>query len=377
MGRCSVNYKKYRAMSIYRTYRPQNFADIAGQEHIKQTLQNEVSGNSLVHAYIFSGPRAVGKTTTARVLTRAINCLNRKAGTSEPCNECDACTAIRDNRTLDVIEIDAASHTGVDNVRDNIISAARVGRAGLAWKVFIIDEVHMLSTSAFNALLKILEEPPSFVLFILATTELHKVPATVVSRCQRFDFKKIAPDAMRTRLERICSLEKKRIDPAVLDAVVRLSNGYLRDAESLLGQVLSLDEKHIDAEKAAIVLPLGSLGLVKKFISSLIAKDAKEALHALDSAIENGVDLGVLCADILEFLRTLLLIKAGVKDIISESENEIQERETLCAPLSEADVLAMLEYLLAAQRDMRYSSLPQLPLEIAIAKMSGIIPTAP
>lgn len=375
MGRGPINCKKYRTMSIYRTYRPQNFADIAGQEHIKQTLQNEVAGNSLVHAYIFSGPRAVGKTTTARVLTRAINCLNRKAGTSEPCNECDACIAIRDNRTLDVIEIDAASHTGVDNVRDNIISAARVGRAGLAWKVFIIDEVHMLSTSAFNALLKILEEPPSFVLFILATTELHKVPATVVSRCQRFDFKKIAPDAMRARLERICSLEKKKVDPAVLDAVVRLSNGYLRDAESLLGQVLSLDEKYIDAEKAVIVLPLGSLGLVKKFVSSLIAKDAKEALHALDSAIESGVDLGVLCADILEFLRTLLLIKAGVSDIISESENEIQEREALCAPLSEADILSMLEYFLAAQRDMRYSSLPQLPLEIAIAKMCGIIST--
>ena len=375
MGRGPINCKKYRTMSIYRTYRPQNFADIAGQEHIKQTLQNEVAGNSLVHAYIFSGPRAVGKTTTARVLTRAINCLNRKAGTSEPCNECDACIAIRDNRTLDVIEIDAASHTGVDNVRDNIISAARVGRAGLAWKVFIIDEVHMLSTSAFNALLKILEEPPSFVLFILATTELHKVPATVVSRCQRFDFKKIAPDAMRARLERICSLEKKKVDPAVLGAVVRLSNGYLRDAESLLGQVLSLDEKYIDAEKAVIVLPLGSLGLVKKFVSSLIAKDAKEALHALDSAIESGVDLGVLCADILEFLRTLLLIKAGVSDIISESENEIQEREALCAPLSEADILSMLEYFLAAQRDMRYSSLPQLPLEIAIAKMCGIIST--
>ncbi|MDO8304135.1 MAG: DNA polymerase III subunit gamma/tau, partial [Sedimentisphaerales bacterium] len=167
-------------MSLYRTYRPQTFAEVAGQEHIKQAIQNEIANDSLVHAYIFSGPRAVGKTTTARILTRAINCLNRKAGESEPCNVCVACVAIHDNKTLDVIEIDAASHTGVDNVRDNIISAARVGRAGLSWKVFIIDEVHMLSTSAFNALLKILEEPPSNVLFILATTELHKVPATVV-----------------------------------------------------------------------------------------------------------------------------------------------------------------------------------------------------
>ncbi|MDP2629948.1 MAG: DNA polymerase III subunit gamma/tau [Candidatus Uhrbacteria bacterium] len=360
-------------MSLYRTYRPVSFADIAGQEHIKQTLQNEIAGDSLVHAYIFSGPRAVGKTTTARVLTRAINCLNRKAGTSEPCNECDACVAIRDNRTLDVIEIDAASNRGIDMVRDNIISAARVGRAGLAWKVFIIDEVHMMTTEAFNALLKVLEEPPSFVMFILATTELHKVPATVVSRCQRFDFKKIAPDAMRVRLERICILEGKKVEQSVLDSIIRLSSGYLRDAESLLGQVLSLDEKNIDVKKAAIVLPLGSLELVKKFIASLIAKDAKGALHALDSAIDGGIDLGVLCADILEFLRTLLLIKAGAQDLVAESENEIQERETLCAPLSEGDILSILEYLLAAQRDMRYSSLPQLPLEIALAKMCGVI----
>ncbi|MBI4599906.1 DNA polymerase III subunit gamma/tau [Candidatus Uhrbacteria bacterium] len=361
-------------MNIYRTYRPRTFAEVAGQEHIKRTLQNEIATGTLVHAYIFSGPRAVGKTTTARLVTRAINCLSRNEGDSEPCNACDACMGILGNKTLDVIEIDAASHTGVDNVRENIISAARVGRAGLMWKVFIIDEVHMLSTSAFSALLKILEEPPSNVLFILATTELHKVPATVVSRCQRFDFKKIPPDAMRARLEHICSLEKKKVDASVLDAIVRLSGGCQRDAESLLDQVLSLDENHIDMEKATRVLPIGSLELVKKFVSSVIGKDAKEALHALDSAIENGIDVGVLCADIVEFLRTALLIKAGAKDLIAESDHEIQERDALCAPVSEAEILALLEYLLAAQRDMRYASLSQLPLEIAIAKMCGVLP---
>lgn len=356
-------------MSLYRTYRPQTFAEVVGQDHIKQALQNEIANATLVHAYMFSGPRAVGKTTTARLLTRAINCLSRKAGESEPCNRCDACIAIHDNKTLDVIEIDAASHTGVDNVRDNIISAARVGRAGLSWKVFIIDEVHMLSTSAFNALLKILEEPPSQVLFILATTELYKVPATVVSRCQRFDFKKIPPDAMRTRLEYLCVLEKKKVDASVLDIIVRLSGGCQRDAESLLGQVLSLDEKSIDAAKAALVLPIGSLELVKKFIAALIGKDAKSAIHTVDEAIEHGIDLGVLCSDLLEFLRTLLLIKAGASDLVSESTNEIEERKALCSSLGEVVILSLIDYLMQAQRDMRFVSLPQLPLEIAIAKV--------
>lgn len=363
-------------MSLYRTYRPQTFAEVAGQDHIKQALQNEIARDEVIHAYIFSGPRAVGKTTTARILTRAINCQSRKAGASEPCNTCDACISIRDNKTLDVIEIDAASHTGVDNVRDNIISAARVGRAGLSWKVFIIDEVHMLSTSAFNALLKILEEPPSNVLFILATTELHKVPATVVSRCQRFDFKKIPPDAMRARLEHLCLLEKKKVDDSVLDTIVRLSGGCQRDAESLLGQILSLDDKKIDVEKASVVLPIGSHEMVKKFLTALIGKDAKTALHALDDAIENGIDLGVLCSDLLEFLRTLLLIKTGASDLVVESAHEIQERTALCRPLSEDDILSLLNHVMAAQRDMRYSSLPQLPLEMAIAKICAVIPNA-
>ncbi|MEK7122515.1 MAG: DNA polymerase III subunit gamma/tau, partial [Patescibacteria group bacterium] len=313
-------------MSLYRKYRPQTFADIAGQEHIKQTLQNALARSEFVHAYLFSGPRAVGKTTTARVLTRAVNCIGRKEGESEPCNQCASCTAILENRALDVIEIDAASYTGVDNVRDTIIASARVGRSGLKTKVFIIDEVHMLSTAAFNALLKTLEEPPSSVLFILATTELHKVPATIVSRCQRFEFKKIPPDAMRARLKMIIKKEKKSVDDEVVSQIIRLADGCQRDAESLLGQVLVFEDDHIGLETARLVLPMGNQALVKKLIGILVGQDISAAMGVVATAEEQGVDLAVFSADVLEYLRTLLLIQSGAPDLVNESESELGER---------------------------------------------------
>jgi DNA polymerase-3 subunit gamma/tau len=247
----------------------------------------------------------------------------------------------------------------------------------LAWKVFIIDEAHMLSTPAFNALLKILEEPPSSVMFILATTELYKVPATVVSRCQRFDFKKIPPDAMRARLEYLCAQEKKSVDAQVLETIVRLSSGCQRDAETLLDQVLSLDEKHITKEKASVVLPMSSLELVKEYVDALIRKDAKRAVYALERAIENGIDLGALCSDILEFSRTLLLIKAGAQDLIQEGAREIEERVALCADTTEQDIISFIDHMIEAQRTMRYVSLPQLPFEIAIAKLCEGRPSSP
>lgn len=355
-------------MSLYRKYRPHCFADIAGQEHIKQTLQNAIVRSELVHAYLFSGPRAVGKTSTARILTRAVNCMTRANDQSEPCNTCDACTAILENRALDVIEIDAASHTGVDNVRDTIIAAARVGRAGLAKKVFIIDEVHMLSTSAFNALLKILEEPPSDVLFILATTELHKVPATIASRCQRFDFKKIAPDVMRARLQKLINLEKKSVTDDVVDVIVRLSDGCLRDAESLLGQVLVLGDKKIDLATASVILPVGNLAAVKDLINMLLANNTASALRIVSDILEHDCDLSVFTADILEYLRTLLLIQSGTPELVGESESELRERGEQAAHISSERLLAMISHFSVAQRDVRYFSVPQLPLEVAIVK---------
>lgn len=355
-------------MALYQKYRPLTFAALSGQEHIKQTLQNALVRNELVHAYLFSGPRAVGKTSTARILTRAVNCRNRKEHESEPCNSCYSCSSILQNRALDVIEIDAASHTGVDNVRDTIITAARIGRAGLSTKVFIIDEVHMLSTSAFNALLKLLEEPPSHVLFILATTDPQKVPATVASRCQRFEFRKISPDAMRTRLENIIALEKKKVDAEIIDAIIRLSDGCLRDAESLLGQILPLDDKKIDIEAASLILPIGNNVLVKDLIGLILEHDSADALKIVEKITERGIDIPVFINDVLEYLRTLLLIMSGASEVVAESQSEIAERKKQSEQCTREQLLSMIQNFMLASRDIRYFSIPQLPLEVAIVK---------
>src|SRR5690242_6333091 len=224
---------------LYRKYRPKTFADVAGQEHVKAVLKNEAAAGRAAHSYLFAGPRGVGKTSLARIFAKALNCVSR-AKDGDPCGVCEACQEIAEGRALDVIEIDAASHTGVDNVREEIVEHARFAPAKLAWKVFIIDEVHMLSTSAFNALLKTLEEPPDKVVFILATTELHKLPATVISRCQRFDFRRIDQAALTARLKGLAEKEGYAVDADVLETIARSSDGCLRDAESLLSQLLAL-----------------------------------------------------------------------------------------------------------------------------------------
>lgn len=355
-------------MSLYRKYRPLTFAEIAGQEHIKQTLQNEIARSELVHAYLFSGPRAVGKTTTARVFARAINCIDRSKDSTEPCNTCDVCRSILDNRTLDILEIDAASHTGVDNVRENIIAAARVANTFLARKVFIIDEVHMLSTSAFNALLKLLEEPPASVVFILATTEIHKVPATIVSRCQRFDFKRIPASEMKTRLQGIVKKEGKILDEPIYDDIIRLSEGCQRDAESLLGQLLSLHEKKIDSKLASLVLPHSNRGLMITLLTMIADADKKGALAQVDQMIEDGVDFGTALDDCIDYLRYILRIQSGAADTVSETGEILEKLTNVSTRITPAECLAFIEYFVQASSDMRIVSLAQLPFEMAVVK---------
>lgn len=355
-------------MSLYRKYRPLAFKDVVGQEHIKQTLQNEIARGSTVHAYLFSGPRAVGKTTTARIFARALNCAKRKEGESEPCNACEQCESITQGRALDMMEIDAASHTGVENVRENIIAAARVANATLKYKIFVIDEVHMLSTSAFNALLKLMEEPPAHVVFILATTELHKVPATIISRCQRFDFKKIAPADMEKRLKKIIKLEKKEVDDDVLDDIIRLSDGCQRDAESLLGQILSLDEKKIDRHTADVVLPRSNRELVRIIAECISKKDTPSAIVAVNRAIDEGVDMFTFLDDSIEYFRKALLLKSGAGDVLGVTKHESDELLRYTERFDAEGVIRIIEYFSSAQRDLRYASLPQLPLEIAVVR---------
>lgn len=357
--------------SLYRKYRPLVFADVTGQEHIKQTLQNEIIREAAVHAYLFCGPRAVGKTTTARIFARALNCTERKQKTSEPCNSCESCKVILDASTLDIIEIDAASNTGVDNVRDNIIAAARVGNSQLKKKVFIIDEVHMLSTSAFNALLKLLEEPPSHVVFILATTELQKVPATIVSRCQRFDFKKIKPDESLERLKKLCELEKRSCEQEVLEQIVRLSDGCQRDADSLLGQVLSLPDKKITVEAASVILPFTQKELVRAFAHAFIAQKANDGLDVIQQLKDSGSDAIVFINDAIDYLRDIMLKLYGVdlSDRLSKAQcSELAAYEKTVKP---KEIVEYIQYLLDAHKEVRFSPSPYLPLEIALIRSTA------
>lgn len=350
-------------IALYRKYRPQTFADITGQNHIRTTLQNELAGATVAHAYVFMGPRGVGKTSLARIFAKALNCLDRKEGESEPCNACAACVEQTGNRSLDVIEVDAASNTGVDNVRENIIEHVRFAPTSRRYKVFIIDEAHMLSTSAWNALLKTLEEPPAHAIFILATTEVHKIPATIISRCQRFDFKRIPAASMVERLKRLAVGEGVGVADDVLAAIVRLSDGCLRDAESLLEQVLSLGEKNINMEQATLVLPRSNSELVELFVDTLADRRGAEAVALINRLVEEGIDLPQFTGETLEYLRGLLLAALGAPSGLKMSDSAKR--------LSASHLVRLINSLSVARSELKSASIPQLPLELVAAEHCG------
>ncbi len=358
--------------TLYRDYRPQKFADILGQNHLKITLQNELASSHLGQAYLFCGPRAVGKTTMARVLAQAVNCERRRSGEFEPCGECANCQNIKQGKFLDVMEIDAASNTGVDNVRDNIIASARLAPSSGKMRVFIIDEVHMLSLSAFNALLKIIEEPPRHVLFILCTTEAHKVPATIISRCQRFDFKRIAPAEIVKKLSFIASQEKIDVSREVLDDVARQSGGHLRDAESLLGQVLALGGKKIGQEEAELVLPRHHNQEALDLIDFLSKKNPGGAVSLINQLADNGVNFKNFLEESLLILRKIMLQSAqpGLAEKIGLDFGEQFELRIsrLAAELPISSCLRILRRLMDLSQE-KFSSIPQLPLEMAAVEL--------
>jgi DNA polymerase-3 subunit gamma/tau len=360
------------SQTLYQKYRPQSFKDVVSQNHIKITLQNEIETGKTAHAYLFYGPRGIGKTTMARLLAKALNCENRKEKESEPCNKCSSCLEITAGRSIDVIEMDAASQTGVDNVRENIIQNARFSPSKSKYKVFIIDEVHMLSPAAFNALLKIIEEPPKHVIFILATTEIHKVPATIISRCQRFDYKRAGLEDIVTSLSLIMQQEGIKIAKEVLENIARHSEGSIRDAQSLLGQVLALGEKDITAAQAELIIPKSNFDLVADFVEYLVHKNTEGGISLINKIIEEGVDLNQFCVDLIEFLRKMLLYKisGGLKGFSFELDENIEKKiSQLQKEWEVRKITSVIEIFILKKQELKYSSIIQLPLELAVVEI--------
>jgi DNA polymerase-3 subunit gamma/tau len=352
--------------ALYRKWRPQLWDEVVSQEHIVQTLKNAVASDRVAHAYLFSGPRGTGKTTAARLLAKAVNCLADDPG-KRPCNTCAHCLAVNENRFMDLIEIDAASNTSVEDVRDlrdKINFAPSQGK----YKVYIIDEVHMLSTAAFNALLKTLEEPPPHAIFILATTEIHKIPATVLSRCQRHEFRRVPLGEITRRLSEICKTEKIEADPDALNLIARQASGGLRDAISLLDQLASSGGK-ITLELAQTVLGTATSQSVIGVVQALIEQTAGKGLDEIHRALDGGADARALARQTVDYLRSLMLIQMGNGEQVEATNDTRAQMVKQAGALSSAEVLRMMRAFSAAASDTRGGWAPALGLELAFAEL--------
>ncbi len=365
-------------MSLSRRYRPQLFADITDQDSIKETLRKEVASGKLGHAYLFSGPRGVGKTTMARIFAKALNCTQSNNG--EPCNSCAHCHEAMDGRMVDLIEMDAASHSGVDHIRETIVEHVRFAPSLGKFKVYILDEAHMLSTSAWNAMLKTLEEPPSYAIFILATTELHKVPATIISRCQRFDFKRIPHEQLAERVVSLAKQEGATLDASVVASIVKHADGCLRDAETLLDQLLALGEKHITVDIASLVIPVSRLPLAARLLSACATRELAGALTAVAKLEEQGVSLLAIFDDLIQAVRVLLLAADDAHYAASLKQGDEAERmlAELVGKYSAAELSDMALVCMERRRDAKQGVDVRFALELAMAPIAlGILPHGP
>ncbi len=360
---------------IARKWRPQSFDEVTGQEAITRTLRNAIEHQRLHHAYLFSGARGVGKTTTARLLAKALNCHKTDGPTGHPCrtddpDACASCREITEGRSIDVQEIDAASHTGVGNVRDSIIETIGFAPARDRYKVFIIDEVHMLSTPAFNALLKTLEEPPAKVVFIMATTERHKVPETILSRCQQFEFRTIATAKILDRLRQIAKVEKIDIEDEALREIARSGEGSMRDAQSGFDQVISFAGTKIKKEDVEMALGVAGADTLIRVINGIANNQPSEALAVVDDVVMRGHDLRNFCRDLLAHFRDLLVTKVSASEELLESAIcDRAELKRQAEMFSEADLVRFFHSLAETETLLKTAAHPRYQLEVGLVKL--------
>ncbi|CEN82827.1 DNA polymerase III subunits gamma and tau [[Clostridium] sordellii] len=355
--------------ALYRAYRPQNFKDVVGQNHIIRTLKNQIQNNNVGHAYLFCGTRGTGKTSTAKIFARAVNCEN--SIDEEPCNECEVCKDILNDNIMDVIEIDAASNNSVDDIRE-IRENVKYTPAKCKYKVYIIDEVHMLSQGAFNALLKTLEEPPSYVIFILATTEPHKIPATILSRCQRFDFKRVTVKDMATRMKEICEDVNIEVDERALNLIARNSQGALRDALSILDQCMSFSEGNIEYKDVVDLLGTVNIEQLFEMAEYVIKEDTKKCLEILNEFVIWGKDIKNLVDDLIDHFRNLMVCKVSkdLDEIISLPDETVELLKSQSSLIETNEIIRILNILSTTQDAIKSSTNPRVLAEVSIMKLS-------
>jgi DNA polymerase-3 subunit gamma/tau len=353
---------------LARKWRPQTFDEVVGQPAVTRTLRNAIASNRIAHAFVFAGQRGSGKTTTARILARALNCV--KGPTVDPCGACDACVEIAQGRDMDVLEIDAASHTGIDNIREVVISGLSIAPVRDRYKIFIIDEVHQLSTPSFNALLKSIEEPPAHVLFIMATTELHKIPDTILSRAQVFEFRAFPTKVIVEHLKRMVKEEGIDIPETALALIARSAEGSMRDAQSALDQVMAFAGAAITVDDVSTVLGLVGRDLLFELIEAIIAEDGPRAFTLTDRAVESGHDLRLIIRELTKVVRDLMMVsvdpsRAGEGDL---AEGEIERLAALAKQFSREDLMRAFELLAKAEQDIRTASHPRYHIEMLLLR---------